>query len=115
MTEELLLTGYTAAGGTLSGESLTRLSREMWRLLLLETRGRVAEADLTTPEGALIQQCYNDLLTAGAETEGGMLVSESLGQWSRSYREEKSRNGLLREILRSYLGETGLLYRGWPA
>lgn len=114
MTEEMLLTAYTAAGGTLTGEALAAGSREAWRRLLLETRGAVTKTESDTPEGALIVQCFHDLVEFCARYKEGVPVAESLGQWSRQYRQERSREDMIRSILRSYLGETGLLYRGWP-
>lgn len=112
MTGDTLLAGYVISGGSLTGDLLERTGREIWQLMLGQTRGRVVEVDRETPEGQLVQECYNAMVDSS--DENAALASETLGQWTRTYRdEEKSREKQLLGILRDYLGETGLLYRGW--
>ena len=116
MTIKTLLSVYTAAGGQCTGEELDRAGREAWMLMLGQSRGRIQEVEAETPEGRLVQDCFCALVDGGSGNREGMIASETLGQWSRTYRDDqKSRDRRLLEILREYLGETGLLYRGWPA
>ena len=115
MTVDMLLSGYHAGGGNLSGDRLCRFADAAWALLLSETRGRAAETEEDTAEGRLLQMCFSRLVEAAAETEAPTLRSETLGQWKKSY--AVSEKDLMREqkrLIRQYLGETGLLYRGWP-
>ena len=117
MTLDDLLTGYLGRGGSLTGEPLRDSAREIWGLLLSETRKRVLDVPADSRQGELVGQCFDALVeTAANEDAGtGALRSETLGQWSRTYRDTgKTRDDTLRTILRQYLGETGLLYRGWP-
>lgn len=107
------MTAYAAAGGRISGAELDRLGRESWRLLLGQSRGRVRQVEPDTPEGCLVRDCFRALVEDGSESGQGTLASETLGQWSRTYRDEgRSRDQRRTAILREYLGETGLLYRG---
>lgn len=41
------------------------------------------------------------------------LTSHSVGQWSRSYAPQKSRDRRIADAARLYLRGTGLLWRGW--
>ena len=86
------------------------------RVLLGQSRGRVAEVEEDTAEGRLLQQCFSSLVETDAELSSPLLQSETLGQWSRTYAaSQRNRDRELGRIIREYLGETGLLYRGWPA
>lgn len=114
MTGEELMTAYVAVGGTVCGGELERLGREAWQLLLSQSRGRVRQVPPETPEGRLVMDCFRALVEDGKETSRGVVASETLGQWSRTYRDDqKRRDQRQASILREYLGETGLLYRGW--
>lgn len=107
------MTAYAAAGGRISGAELERLGREVWRLMLGQSRGRVQKVEPDTPEGCLVKDCFRALVEDCAESGQGTVASETLGQWSRTYRDDgKSRDQQRISILREYLGETGLLYRG---
>lgn len=107
------MTAYTAAGGRISGTELEQLGREAWRMMLSQSRGRIEKVEPDTPEGCLVKDCFRDLVEDGAEAGQGTVASETLGQWSRTYRDDgKSRDQRRTAILREYLGETGLLYRG---
>lgn len=114
MTGEELMAAYAATGGTVCGAELERLGREAWRLLQSQSRGRVVQVERDTPEGRLVMDCFRALVEEGKASSQGVLASESLGQWSRTYRDDgKRRDQRQASILREYLGETGLLYRGW--
>ena len=114
MTLSDLLTGYAQNGGTLTGDALRQSVGEVWPLLLSETRQRVLSVE-DSGERDAVQRCF-DAMVEAAGSEGAPLQSETLGQWSRTYRDPgRTRDGALKALLREYLGETGLLYRGWPA
>ncbi len=107
------MTAYAAAGGRISGAELDRLGQEAWRLMLGQSRGRVRQVEPDSPEGCLARDCFRALVEDGSESSQGVVASETLGQWSRTYRDEgRSRDQRRTAILREYLGETGLLYRG---
>ena len=115
MTLSDLLTAYADGGGTLTGDALRRSVQEVWPLMLMETRNRVLSVETVSETGRTVIECFSAMVEAASET-GGSLRSETLGQWSRTYQESgRTREEALRLILRQYLGETGLLYRGWPA
>jgi hypothetical protein len=83
-------------------------------MMLAESRGRVALVQEEDAEGTLIRQAFGDMVDLAAETAQGEVQSETLGQWSRTYRDSgRQREAKLQNVLRQYLGETGLLYRGW--
>ena len=114
MTGKDLMGTYAAMGGGVSGEELERLGRDAWRLLVSQSRGRVRQVQPETPEGRLVRDCFRALVEDGETSEQGTVASETLGQWSRTYRnDQQSREQRRASILREYLGETGLLYRGW--
>ena len=127
MTLSDLLTAYADGGGTLTGDALRRSVQEVWPLMLMETRNRVLSTEADSGPGRTVIECFSAMVEAASETggslrveaaseTGGSLRSETLGQWSRTYQESgRTREEALRLILRQYLGETGLLYRGWPA
>jgi len=113
MTLSDLISGYHRGSGSLSGDALTGPAGEIWTMMMGESRGRIQEVDPETAEGSLVQQCFDQMLYT-AVTEASALRSETLGQWSRTYRDpDRSRNRQMKTVLREYLGETGLLYRGW--
>lgn len=114
MTGEELMAAYAAAGGPVCGTELEQLGREAWRLLLSQSRGRIRQVMPETPEGRLVMDCFRALVEEGKEASQGVVASETLGQWSRTYRDDQKRADQRQAaILREYLGETGLLYRGW--
>ena len=82
MTLDELITGYSADGGKLTGDDLQAASRTAWRHLYSRTFGRVYSDD---DHGALIQQCFDDLVDAAYQrSSGGNLASQSVGGWSES-------------------------------
>jgi hypothetical protein len=114
MTETKLMEDYLASGGSLSGETLDSCAREVWAMMLSESRGRIATVPEENAEGSLVRQAFFSLVELAAETAQGEVQTETLGQWSRTYRDSgRQREAKLRMLLRQYLGETGLLYRGW--
>ena len=113
MTIETLLTAYRRSGGTLTGEVLNQCADQVWAMMLHQSRGRIREAEDTGPTAELIFQCFRHMVEYLASGENPALQSETLGQWSRSYRDTgRSREKNLLTVLRQYLGETGLLARG---
>lgn len=69
------------------------------------------------------QELANKSLSAGAESSGAELQSQTVGSWSKSYRSGgdsaasamaalNTANQRLAEIAHQYLAGTGLLYRG---
>ena len=115
MTLSDLLTGYAQHGGNLTGDALKRSVEEVWPLMLAETRQRVLSVEPGSEHAAGVQDCFDAMVNFAGSDSGG-IQSETLGQWSRTYRDPGStREAALKNLLRQYLGETGLLYRGWPA
>lgn len=115
MTLDELITGYSADGGKLTGDDLQAASRTAWRHLYSRTFGRVYSDD---DNGALIQQCFDDLVDAAYQrSNGGNLASQSVGSWSQSYVDgngSQTDSQVYAGIIQQWLGDTGLLYRGWP-
>lgn len=115
MTLDELITGYSADGGKLTGDDLQAASRTAWRHLYSRTFGRVYSDD---DHGALIQQCFGDLVDAAYQrSSGGNLASQSVGSWSQSYVDgdgNQTDSQVYSGIIQQWLGGTGLLYRGWP-
>ncbi len=113
MTIDTLLTAYRRSGGSLTGQTLEDCARQVWVVMLQESRGRIRDADDAGPLAELIFQCFRHMAEYLASGEDPALQSESLGQWSRSYRDSgRTREKELVKILRQYLAETGLLFRG---
>lgn len=108
-----LITGYTAAGGKLTGDDLRTTSRAAWRVLYYRTFGRVYSDD---SHDDLIQECFNELVdTIHRLTEDGALASQTVGSWSQSYTDGsggQSYDQVFAGIVQQWLSETGLLYRG---
>mgnify|MGYP002605233601 FL=1 len=113
MTLNELISGYTADGGKLSGDDLRAASRTAWRCLYDRTFGRVYSDD---DHVELIQQCFDELVDAVHQRwHGGTLASQSVGSWSQSYADgSQTSDQIYADIIRQWLGDTGLLYRGWP-
>lgn len=113
MTLNELISGYTADGGKLSGDDLRAASRTAWRCLYDRTFGRVYSDD---DHGELIQQCFNELVGIIYQRGGGTLASQSVGSWNQSYVDGsggQTDDQVYAGIIRQWLGDTGLLYRGW--
>ncbi len=113
MTLDELITGYATDGGRVTGDDLQAASRTAWRHLYSRTFGRVYSDD---DHGELIQQCFNDLVGAVYQRgHGGNLASQSVGSWSQSYADgSQTSDQIYADIIQQWLGDTGLLYRGWP-
>lgn len=114
MTLDKLITGYTVGGGTLAGNELQAASRTAWRYLYDRTCGRVYS---TEDHMDLVQSCFNELVACIFQRSGGgALASQSVGSWSQSYVDGnggQTTDQICAAIIRQWLGETGLLYRGW--
>lgn len=114
MTFHELISGYTTRGGKLSGDDLQAAGRTAWRHLYGRTFGRVYSDDTHMD---LIQECFDDLVdTVYRRSHGGALASQSVGSWSQSYVDgdgNQTDSQVYADIIRQWLGDTGLLYRGW--
>lgn len=114
MTLNQLIAGYHRGGGSLSGDPLTARAEEIFALMCAQSRGRIPRVEDTDGEARLIQSCFSRMVDAAQELQNPELQSETLGQWHRTYRDSgREKEKVLLGILREYLGETGLLYRGW--
>lgn len=114
MTLDTLLTQYTAGGGELSGAALDQAGSRAWSHLLQQTMGRIRRCKNAEQDSVL--RCFRELTDtiAGLQTQP-RLSRETVGDWTRTYTQnETSLEETCREIIRRHLGETGLLYRGWP-
>ena len=114
MTLLELTTGYTAAGGMVTGAQLQAAARTAWRQLYDRSFGRIYSDD---SHGELVQACFNELVDCIFQrSSGGALASQSVGSWSQSYVDGnggKTDDQVYAGIIRQWLGDTGLLYRGW--
>ena len=115
----MLTAGYEFYRGTYHGDKITAaewpvLSRDAAACLEELTLGRTA-ADLA-PE--LLERCQMALCAVAEEykaerEEGaGVVASESVGSWSRTYAQTASPAQKRRDAAWMWLGNTGLLYRG---
>lgn len=114
----MLTAGYEFYRGTYHGDKITAaewpvLSRDAAACLEELTLGRTA-ADLA-PE--LLERCQMALCAVAEEykaerEEGaGVVASESVGSWSRTYAQTASPAQKRRDAAWMWLGNTGLLYR----
>ncbi len=104
---------YQGYGGL--REEISQVAEGVWALLLAQTRGRVLAVDPDSDMGELVQAAYDAMIDCAAENSAGQLQSETLGQWTRTYRDTgRTPEQQQLTLLREYLGESGLLYRGWP-
>ena len=114
MTLETLLQDYTDQGGSLSDEALAQAGNTAWSYLMQQTMGRVSDCGEACEKAVF--DCFRELVdTIHSFSEQGCLTRETVGDWTRSYdcsgvSLEKSCHA----IIRRWLGETGLLFRGWP-
>ncbi len=115
MTQQDLFTAYQASGGVLKGAELQAAGNQAWSYLCQQTMDRVRTYG-GDPEP--VERCFCELMdTIHRRQTQGVVASETVGQWSRSYvnlNEGQTDNQVYTGILRRHLGETGLLYRGWP-
>lgn len=115
MTLQNLCTAYQASGGDLPEQTLRTAGRKAWSLLCQQTMDRVLSYG-GDPEP--VERCFRELVEAVHLREvQGVLASESVGQWSQSYvnpDEGQTSRQVYDGIIRRHLGETGLLFRGWP-
>lgn len=115
MTLQDLITAYQASGGILTDTALKTAGHKAWSLLCQQTMDRLYTYD-GDPEP--VEQCFCELVDTIHRREAqGVLASESVGQWSQSYTDADAGQPSVQiygSIIRRHLGETGLLYRGWP-
>lgn len=116
MTLDELMQRYD---GTLSEQELEEAGQAAWGHLTQQTMGRIQDPDCGDDPGLAeaADLCFRELVECihgfGAH---GQLTRETVGDWTRTY---ASGSACLEEqcrgIIRRWLGETALLYRGWPA
>ena len=120
MTLNELTAAYTANKGKLTGEALDSAARIAWSHLLQQTMQRItlsveAWSDDWTE---LIQNCFHELVdTVHRLEKDGIVTSESVGDWSQSYADTsggQTNAQTYAGIIRRWLGDTDLLYRGCP-
>lgn len=115
MTLQDLLTTYQQSGGTLDGRELQAAANKAWSYLCQQTMDRLYCYD---GDSGPVERCFCELVEAIGQREAqGVLTSESVGQWSQGYvnpNEGQTSTQVYVGIIRRHLGETGLLYRGWP-
>lgn len=104
-------------GDQIEAEEWPALSRDAAACLEDLTLGRTA---CELPQD-LLERCKMALCAiaeayqAERRHEGGVLASESVGSWSRSYTQTGTPAGRRRDAAWLWLGNTGLLYRGGEA
>lgn len=115
MTLQDLLTAYQASGGELSGKELQTAGNKAWSLLCQQTMDRLYSYDGNTEP---VERCFCELVESIHLREAqGVLQSESVGQWTQGYvnpDQGQTSGQVYAGIIRRWLGETELLYRGWP-
>ena len=115
----MLTAGYEFYKGTYHGDRIAAaewpaLSRDAAACLEELTLGRTA-GDLA-PE--LLERCRMALCAVAEEykTErehaGGVVASETVGSWSRTYTQAGNPTSRRRDAAWMWLGNTGLMYRG---
>ena len=115
----MLTAGYEFYKGTYHGDRIAAaewpaLSRDAAACLEELTLGRTA-GDLA-PE--LLERCRMALCAVAEdykserEHAGGVVASETVGSWSRTYTQAGSPAGRRRDAAWMWLGNTGLMYRG---
>lgn len=114
MTLEGLIQNYSELGGTLSGTALTQAGDTAWGYLEQQTMGRIDFCGEAHQDAVL--HCFQALVdTIHGFARQGHITRETVGDWTRTYDcGEVSQDEVCRAIIRRWLGETGLLYRGWP-
>lgn len=115
MTLQDLITAYQASGGSLGDKELQAAGYKAWSYLCQQTMDRlyIYDGDMDP-----VERCFCELVEAIHQREAqGVIASESVGQWSQGYvnpNEGQTADQVYAGIIPRHLGETGLLYRGWP-
>lgn len=111
MTLAELIAGYS---GTLAQDALCRAGNIAWGHLMQQTLGRVETCG--AEHTAALSGCFRELVeTIDGVSSTGRLTRETVGDWTRAYAADPpSLEETCGGIIRRQLGETGLLYRGWP-
>lgn len=113
MTQKALTEAYRKQGGALSEAALEQAAGVAWGYLCQQTMGRILTCG---PDAdAAVTGCFSELVEILHSCgDHGRLTRETVGDWSRSYDSGPSAEERCRAAIRRHLGETGLLYRGWP-
>ena len=115
MTLKNLIEKYKTNGGTLSDSDLTAAAPKAWSILLQHTFNRVA-LDVSDHEDAILG-CFQELVDTIHQRSCGIVVSESVDDWSQSYSDPnsgKTDSQVYSSIICRWLIHTDLLYRGYP-
>lgn len=109
MTYTTLLNTYP---GPISGAALTPAASAAWGYLLGQTLGRITALESVPPA---LSQCFSALVQLCHDDAQATLTSETVGDFRREYRDDSGGQTQLQRaaaIIRQYLGDTDLLYRG---
>lgn len=116
MTLDALIAKYkTTDGCTLPASDLTAVAPKAWSILLQHTFNRVA-LDVSDHEDAIFG-CFQELVDTIHQRSCGIIVSESVDDWSQSYSDPnsgKTDSQVYSSIICRWLIHTDLLYRGYP-
>lgn len=98
---------YTSQyGGTLPPAVFSRLEIQASQTVNYYTFNRIGEPD------DQIRYCVCELVEYLSSIENGIITSESVGKHSMSYKIEKSKDAMAKDIVIKWLLGTGLMYRG---
>lgn len=115
MTQQDLFAAYQASGGVLKDAELQAAGNQAWSYLCQQTMDRIYCYGARTEP---VERCFCELVdTIHRQQTQGVVSSETVGQWSRSYvnlSEGQNSTQIYTGIINRWLGGTGLLYRGWP-
>lgn len=104
----------TVYGGTkLTEEQFGRWEPQAGEYLELLTYGRCGEENPPKTGVAVKKACCAMAEELFRQDGEPAVVSHRVGEWSRTYAPEKSRERTLADKARLYLTGTGLLWRGW--
>lgn len=115
MTLDTLIQNYE---GALSEQELESAGTTAWGHLTQQTMGRIQDVEWNEdPElSEAVGICFRELVEKiqSIRSRRG-LTRETVGDWTRTYASggEDRLDENCREIIRRFLGETALLYRGW--
>lgn len=95
-------------GGEVPESEFPALSRQASAYIDAITSGKIQTATEEVKNAccAVCDELYR------AKQDGGIIQSESKGEWSVTYADRQSAEARLRNAARVYLANTGLLYRG---
>ena len=115
----MLTAGYEFYKGTYHGD---RIAAAEWPALSRDAAACLEELTLGRTSGdlapELLERCRMALCAVAEEYKserehaGGVVASETVGSWSRTYTQAGSPAGRRRDAAWMWLGNTGLMYRG---